>query len=229
MPEGQLNDVRRFYDLIKSDEGIIECFFINPDGKNITRYYEDKEKFIKDVVSFNLKGFTCYAGIQPRRRDFLGSNKASTKEDIVALRFLYIDIDPNIPGDEKINATDEEKKHCLNTATHIQGVLTEIKEYQEPILTDSGNGNWLLMPIPEIPTNDENRSEIDARLKAWGSEIKKKFENEYITIDSSVFELRRITKIPGTKIFNKPDQPDRPQRISGIISEEFPEKSRMNF
>jgi len=224
MTQSQVDDISRFYDLIKSDSGVIECFFIISEDKKAIRFYNDKEKFIKDVTSYNSRGYTCYAGIQPRKRELLNNPRPSTKDDIVALRFLYIDIDPRIPDDEKINATDEEKKRCLETATHIQGILTDVMEYQEPILTNSGNGNWLLMPIPEITINDENRSGIDSKLKSWGKQIKNKFENENIKIDSSVFELRRITKIPGTKIFNKPDEPDRPQRISGIISEEFPQE-----
>jgi len=115
MAEGQLNDISRFYDLIKSDSGIIECFFINPEGKNITRYCENKEKFINDVASFNLKGFTCYAGIQPRRRNLLSSNKASTKEDIVALRFLYLDLDPVKPEDkEKENVQIKKRNIALS-------------------------------------------------------------------------------------------------------------------
>ena len=117
-------------------------------------------------MAFNSKGFTCYAGIQPRNGNLIGSNKSGNNNDVTALRFLYLDLDPIRP--EKSNATDEEKAICLKVAKQIQSSLTNGMGYQPPVLTSSGNGNWLYMPITEIPITDDNRRELSQRLKTWG-------------------------------------------------------------
>lgn len=136
-------DIGRFYDFIKSDVGIIEAFFLKPDGKTkATRFYEGRDKFIEEVLAFNTKGFTCYAGIQPRDRKLLGSNQAGDQKDVVALRFLYLDIDPAKPTNlGKVNATEQEKSRCLEAALKIQQSINNGMGYKEPVLTSSGNGN----------------------------------------------------------------------------------------
>jgi len=221
----QKQDIGRFFDLFQSDSGITEAFFLKSENDHNTHYYsaDDKDQFIEDVLTFNSDGYTCYAGIQPRDPALLEITKASTKKNIIDLCFLYLDVDPIRP--KGTNATNKEKKRCLEVAKKIQQGLKKMG-YKKPILTSSGNGNWLLMPIPEIKITDENRDEIDKRLKAWGKQMKEKFQGEGIEIDTNVHDLRRITKIPGTKIFNKPHTEKRPQRISKFISEKFPKPDK---
>jgi hypothetical protein len=215
----QLEDIGKFYDLINSDSGIIETFFVKPDGTKATRFYEDKQKFITDVVAFNHKGFTCYAGLQPRSPELLKNNRSGTNKDVTVLRLLYADIDPVRPS--KVNATDMEKELCLNYAIDIQKKFQNGDGYHSPILTSSGNGNWLLAPIRGIIITDDNRSEISSRLRSWGVNLIEKFSVDGIKIDSNTFDLRRITKIPGTRTYNYPNTPDRPQRIAEILSDQI--------
>ena len=106
--EKQFDDLGKFFDLIKSDSGIIETFYVKPDGTKSTRFYDNKQQFINDVVAYNYKGFTCYAGLQPRKKDLLKSGRSGTNKDVTVLRLLYADIDPVRPS--KVNATDLEKE-----------------------------------------------------------------------------------------------------------------------
>jgi hypothetical protein len=230
LPEKQFDDLGIFFDLIKSDSGIIESFYIKPDGRKSTRFYENKHQFIEDVVTYNYKGFTCYAGLQPRKKDLLNSGRSGTNKDITAIRFLYLDIDPVRPS--KVNATDREKQLCLEYVIEIQKKFQNGGGYHSPILTSSGNGNWILAPIREIIITDANRSEISKKLKSWGTSLAEKFSGDNIKIDCNTFDLRRITKIPGTRIYNYPDTSDRPQRIAEILSDHNPipdEKLRDDF
>jgi hypothetical protein len=216
----QCDDITQFFDLIKSDAGIVEAFFLNPDNTSKTVYFDNREKFLQVVVALNSNGFTCYAGIQPRNGKLIGSNKSGNNNDVTALRFLYLDLDPIRP--EKSNATDEEKAICLEIAKQIQGSLTNGMGYQPPVLTSSGNGFWLYMPIPEILITDDNRRELNQRLKAWGKKTIEIFSQEGVKIDPNIFDLRRLTKIPGTRIYNYPDTEQRPSRIAEILSVSFP-------
>jgi hypothetical protein len=216
----QHNDITQFFDLIKSDSGIVEAFFLKTDNTSKTFYFDNREKFLERVVEFNSKGFTCYVGIQPRNGNLIGSNKSSNSNDVTALRFLYLDLDPIRP--EKSNTTDEEKAICLEAAKQIQSSLTNGMGYQPPALTSSGNGNWLYMPITEIPITDDNRRELSQRLKTWGMKACELFGQEGVKIDPNIFDLRRLTKIPGTRIYNYPDTEQRPSRIAEILSESTP-------
>ena len=218
----QYKDISRCYDLFKGD-GIIEAFFQNPNGKMATRFYEDKDKFIEEALSFNNKGYTAYISIQPRKKELLKEGRSGTNNGVVAIRYLCLDIDPVKPqGLGKANATNQEKERCLKVARTIQSRLQTEKGYKKPILADSGNGAWLFMKIPDIPITDENRKEISARLKTWGKRLSKEFHEDGAKIDTNIFDLRRMTKIFGSKIFNAPDATDRPQRISSFISDHEP-------
>jgi hypothetical protein len=83
----QLDDISNFFDLVKSDAGVIETFFRKPDGPQVTKYFTkgDKQPFIESVVAYNHQGFTCYAGLQPRDQKLLRSSKSGTNGDIVGL------------------------------------------------------------------------------------------------------------------------------------------------
>jgi len=234
----QHDDISAFYELIKSDTGVIEGFFLKSDGQKITGYFNDKQAFIQSVTAYNHHGFTCYAGIQPRKAALLKSDRSASGDDVPAMRIMAVDLDACKPRDKagnklKVNATDAEKLACLTAARNISTALTNGNmTYQEPVLMDSGSGSWLFMRIPEIEINDSNRREIMTRLKTWGRRFKERFQREGIEIDESIFELHRLTKIPGTKVFSYPDEPDRPQRISAFLSNAAPqpdEKLRQDF
>jgi hypothetical protein len=221
----QHDDISAFFDLVRSDSGVIEGFFLKPDGKKITEYYNDRQSFVQSVVAYNHGGFTCYAGIQPRKAALLGSDLSATGAEVAALRLLGVDLDACKPLDEsgnklRVNASDVEKEACLTAARRISSTLTNgTMGYGQPVLMDSGSGCWLFMPIPEIAIDEGNRREIAIRLKTWGQKVRKRFQQDGIDIDESIFELHRLTKIPGTKVFSYPDEPDRPQRVSAFISE----------
>ena len=204
------NDIGRAYDLLKGS-GPLEAFFKKGDT-NRTRFYEDRETFIKEAAFMNSEKFTCYAGIQPR---IDGVNASASNEGIKVLHRLYTDIDPDRP--DKTNSTDEEKAEAYNVARKIQADF-ESQGYQKPVIGDSGNGYWVIFSVPEIPINDENRPEIKAKLKAWGEEIIDKYSNKAVTIDD-VYDLKRITKIFGTIVFNKPETEGRPQRLANFLGD----------
>lgn len=217
------NDIGRTYDLLKGS-GPVEAFFKKGDN-NKTRFYQDRETFIKEVGFMNSECFTCYAGTQPR---IDGLNASATNEGVKVLHRLYTDIDPDRP--KGTNATDSEKAEALKVARKIQADF-ESRGYQKPVVGDSGNGYWTIFSIPEIRIDETNRPEIQAKLKAWGKDLIDKYSNDAVKIDD-VFDLKRIMKIFGTKIFNKPETEGRPQRVSGFLDDHEPipdEKLREDF
>jgi len=257
----QHEDVGRFFDLIKSPSGIVEARFLRPDGKAVSRYYDDRKRFTDEVLILNSKGWTSYAGIQPRRASLMGTKKAGVAEDVVALHILPMEFDPiryvevaerdgktvtahdgapladaerieevNLDGRSfkavrrnKLNATDEEKARCLKTASLVVEKMTNGQGYTAPLVMDSGNGCWILKRIPEISVTNENRTEIAARLKGSGSRAARTIEAPGVDLDVVIYDIPRIMKVPGTRVFNKPEVPGRPQRVSAILTEGIPE------
>ena len=207
------NDIGRTYDLLKGS-GPIEAFFKKGET-NRTRFYTDKEPFIKEAAFLNAEEFTCYAGIQPR---IDGLKASATNEGVKVVHKLYMDIDPTRP--DKTNSTDQEKAEALKVARKIQADF-ENQGYQRPVVGDSGNGYWIIFSIPEIRIDESNRPEIQAKLKAWGKELIDKYSNDAVKIDD-VYDLKRIMKIFGTRIYNKPETEGRPQRQSGFLDDHEP-------
>ena len=209
----QYEDISRCFNMLKG-KGIIETLYLK-DGKNTTRFHNDKDAFIKEVAYMNQEGFTCYAAIQPRHDSLLSGTRSGQNDDVRALRLLYCDLDPARP--DGTNATDEEKASALEVARKIQSDFEE-QGYQKPVIADSGNGYWTLFNIPEIGIDDSNRAEVAAKLKVWGHGMFNKYSNDAVTVDPDIYDLRRVTKVFGTRIFNKPESEGRPQRISGFVN-----------
>jgi len=217
----QHQDLRAFFRLFSRSSGEMECFFKKPEGPTATRFFsqDEEERFIQETVLFNSQGYTCYVGIQPRHERLKNVKKSGENSDVAAIRFLYLDGDPLSP--DGMNATEEERQACYQSMKIIQQRFVAMG-YQEPLFVSSGNGFWLFVPIPEIHLTEDNRSEMAARLKAWGEKARSLFRAEGVKLDT-VFDLRRITKIPGTRVFNHPHTDERPQRIAEIVSAGLPE------
>jgi len=165
IPKKQINDLKLTWRIF-SGESPIELFFNHQTKPPRTLFVTDETTFMQNVVAHNLQNYTCYFGLQDRRADL---NQPGTNADITTLKWLYIDLDPNKPMKE-LCSSNEEKALALEAAKKISGDSVE-SGYQEPILMDSGNGYWLFFRIPEITVNDDNRTEIAARLKIWGQKI----------------------------------------------------------
>ena len=197
----------------------MELFFNHKTKPPRTVFVADETTFMQTVVAHNSQQYTCYFGLQDRRLDL---TQPGTNNDIVTVKWLYLDLDPIKPTKE-LCSSDEEKALALEAAKKITSDCIA-GGYQEPLLMDSGNGFWLFFRIPGIVINDDNRAEIAARLKAWGQKIAGIYKGQFpgVDIDSGIFDLRRIAKIPGTKIYNKNEADNRPRRLSSLISTHEP-------
>lgn len=216
--EKQLEDLKMTWRMF-SGGSPLELFFNHKTKPPRTVFTADENEFLQNTIAFNSQEFTCYFGLQDRRADL---KQSGTNADISVLKWLYIDIDPVKPS-KQLCSSDEEKALALEAARKITGDCIS-GGYAEPVLMDSGNGYWLFFRIPEIKIAADNWAEIAARLKAWGLKITGLYLNQFpgVDIDAGIYDLRRITKVPGTKIFNKNEAEGRPQRLSSLISTHEP-------
>jgi P4 family phage/plasmid primase-like protien len=83
--------------------------------------------------------------------------------------------------------------------------------WPEPVVADSGNG-WHLLYKIDLPADDGGL--VERILKA----LAKRFDTDAVTVDTSVFNPSRITKLYGTVSKKGDHTPNRPWRRSKIVS-----------
>lgn len=138
-----------------------------------------------------------YVTLNPVRPDLLAraanrlkrrAPETTADGDILVRRWLLIDVDPVRPSG--VSATDEELELARQRASAIYVFLSTLG-WPEPIVAMSGNGYHLLYRI-DLPVDDE---ELVRRVLAA---VADHFDDAHITIDRSVHNPARITKVIGT-------------------------------
>ncbi|MGO9021404.1 MAG: DUF3987 domain-containing protein [Syntrophobacteraceae bacterium] len=157
----------------------------------------------------------CNPSVSARSYEHLkaGINRTS-KKDIVSLDNLLIDLDPDRP--EGVSSSDDEHEAALKLARDIKDDLQR-KGFPEPLFGDSGNGAHLINKTarPNTPEEVEFRKRVLTALS-------QKYSTDKVKVDIGVYDAARITKLYGTNVRKGDNRPDRPHRLSKIVS--APEK-----
>ena len=117
---------------------------------------------------------------------------ATSDKDVVALRWLFIDTDPVRPSG--ISSSDSELQAAYELREQVMSWLVTEFDFKDPIKAMSGNGYHALYPLPDLPVSNENSAFIKRILE----ELARTFNNNRVTIDTSVFNPGRICKLYGT-------------------------------
>jgi hypothetical protein len=101
--------------------------------------------------------------------------------------------------------------------------MHEVREYltiwlgwPDPVVADSGNGYHLLFQI-DLPNTEKSRELIESVLDALADQ----YDNDAVTIDTTVSNASRICKLYGTKSRKGEDTTERPHRFARVL--EVPE------
>lgn len=129
-------------------------------------------------------------------------------ENILHIDNILIDVDPKrVSG---VSSTRDEKAEAQYVMTqvvaHLQGL-----GFPDPLLCDSGNGYHAIYAV-DLPVEDAPI--VAGVLNALGN----RFDTSKATVDRSVSSLNQITKFYGTMARKGANMPDRPWRLSKIIS-----------
>ena len=184
--------------------------------KNLVGYYDTEhlDKLKKDVLQYSGQAAGIYFSLHPVAPECLDRSKnclqhvsiakSAKSADIVNRRLLLIDVDPVRFG--TVSATKDEKTASCQTVKRILRWLLD-KGWPHPVIVDSGNGYHLIFLI-NLPVDDENITR-DC-LRALAAE----FDDERAKVDTKVFDLTRISKLPGTRACKGEPTKERPHRIS---------------
>lgn len=142
----------------------------------------------------------------PNRVQIAG--KTTTDADILARRWMLVDVDPVRPADT--SASEVERQHAWQVASHVQAALAAAG-FQEPVIASSGNG-WHLSYTVEQPNDQAQREQFRAILAG----LDRRCSSEHARVDVKTFNAARIWKLYGTTSRKGPHSDERPHRLSWV-------------
>jgi hypothetical protein len=163
-------------------------------------YFDDPAAVVAAIQQAGLEGAKgVYFTLNPIDPALLarGHNRLVEAKDgqttadtnIVRRRWLLIDCDPKRPSG--ISASEEEKEQAHAKAREVFTFL-QSEGWPEPVAADSGNGFHLLYRI-DLPTDD------GGQVKQVLEALSERFTDEYVEIDTTVYNPARICKLYGTR------------------------------
>jgi putative DNA primase/helicase len=164
------------------------------------------------VDAGRISGVSAYVTFNPCNPDLLARSdnrltkaKHNTKdEDILCLRWLYLDIDPKRLA--AVSSTDSEHAHALKLRDTL---LTSEPQFSASALTgSSGNGAYILVRLEDLP-NNKGSSDLIARALAA---LSARYSNDAASIDVQTKNPSRVMCLPGTIKCKGDHRPERPWR-----------------
>jgi len=128
----------------------------------------------------------------------------TSDKDVKAYRWELIDLDPVRPSG--IPSSDKELEAAMSLREEVAAWVVKELGFPRPIKALSGNGAHLLFPLPDLPT-----SKVDF-VKNTLQGLAERFNNEAVTVDTTVFNPARIWKLYGTTARKGDQVPQGPNR-----------------
>jgi energy-coupling factor transporter ATP-binding protein EcfA2 len=139
-----------------------------------------------------------------------GADATTSDANVTRRRWVLVDMDPRRP--KNTSATNEQLQAAHARAQACYAVL-KAEGWPEPLVGQSGNGWHLLYPL-DLPNDEISRDLIKGALAG----LAERLDDEAVSVDQSVFNAARITKLFGT-VANKGDPSERfPHRLSQLVS-----------
>lgn len=183
----------------------------------VAGYFDNQEALEREVKKYDGRG-NIYITLNPVKPALLArannrlverAKSATTDNDIVCREWFYIDIDPVRPSG--IMASNLEKEAAHKTTKKVFNFLKDMG-WPHPEVNDSGNGLHLLYKI-DLPNDDKSRDLIKNCVLA----LAHRFNDEKVSIDTSVFNAARIIRLVGSLNCKGDGTPDRPHRRSAVL------------
>jgi hypothetical protein len=214
------NEITRLWEIMPVCEArVVEmrAFHFQDKTKVITQVFRAselgtaamKQAFERKALELNNLGYNVYVTLNPIKSNWAG--KSATDGDIAYRDLMLVDIDRT--GDTTQPATDTDIANAKALAEQIMQFLAG-QGWPKPFQVMSGNGWHLYYSLNQLANNPETTDLIKSTLKG----LAKHFNNTDVSVDTTVFNPSRITKVPGTVMRKGEATPDRPYRMA-VVSE----------
>jgi hypothetical protein len=168
-----------------------------------------KNAFEAAALSINAEGYNVYTLMNPLRPEFICGG-AAKDVDIRQRDLLLIDIDRS--GNTSCPANQAELDLAKALAEQIRSYLRD-RSWPEPVSMMSGNGYHLYYILGAIPNDKNSEALICTFLKSLSA----KFNTNIVSVDTTVYNASRITKVPGTIMRKGDESIDRPYRMALVL------------
>ena len=176
--------------------------------------YQSEQAFRSAVESYvtqmNQQGYNLYSTLNPLKAG-MGQFSSAKDVDVICRRRLLIDIDRDTGKDHPATEADIEAAKTLGDqiASHLDRLGWPV-----PVRIMSGNGHHLIYPLDDLPTSKEVTSSIKDLLQT----LKTTFSSNGFSVDTSVSNASRVTKIPGTLARRGTEITNHPYRVARIYA-----------
>ncbi len=181
-------DIEKFHELLghknQTEIRLIAQKVGKEQPKAQSEFANSKEEFA-DICIKNSGIDNVYAGLNER------CASGTTAKDVITINLVGIDLDCKTKP-----ATEEDILLVIETAKSVSNELKERFDTDASIDL-SGNGCHVLQPIPITEVTDENRIELNEKIKQFCRELNKKYETNKIKIDTTG-DLPRVFRVTGT-------------------------------
>ncbi len=180
---------------------------------------EHRQELADAAVKLNAENAAVYVTLNQIDPQLLGRycNRiqefaAATTTDVNVLRrrWLLLDFDPVRPKDT--SATDAQLLAAKARGRACYQFLRD-QGWPEPLAGESGNGLHLVYPI-DLPNDTPSRDLVKGALSGLAARL----DDAIVTVDQSVFNAGRITKLFGTVATKGDHTPLTPWRLSRLVS-----------
>jgi hypothetical protein len=199
---------------------LVEIRILKTPQRTVSGYFDslDGATAAVEAAAATLNGGAqFYATLNPVTRDAHAraanrlkgfADVTTSDKDILRRRYFLIDVDPVRPVG--VSSTDAELADALQTRDRIVAWLGA-QGWPAPIRAMSGNGGHADYAI-DLPNDDPSRDLLKGCLEA----LHQHFHTPTVTIDRSVYNAARISKIYGTVARKGDPTTDRPHRLAAI-------------
>ena len=221
-PQLHVNEMWAIFDA--KDFPVIEIRCIWPKGIEPSRgitsrcfdkaQYQSEQAFRSAVESYvekmNLQGYNLYSTLNPLKAG-MGQFSAAKDVDVICRRRLLIDIDRDTGKDHPATDGDIEAAKAMGDqiASHLDGL-----GWPSPVRIMSGNGHHLIYPLADLPNTDEITKDVRDLLR----NLKAQFSVNGLSVDTTVSNASRVTKLPGTLARRGNEITNHPYRVARIYA-----------
>ena len=185
----------------------------------ISGYFRDADTMLDKLKTIDMRGRSVYMTLNTVMEECFArdqcqrfvKNPATTQDtEITTFRWFFVDLDPVRPAG--ISSTDTELQKAADLEKTVLSYLRGLG-FAEPVRAMSGNGYHLLFKI-YIANDQPGRALVARCLKNLAS----MFNTDAVKIDTTNSNPARICKLHGTLAQKGSNTPDRPHRMSRILS-----------
>jgi len=213
-------EIARALDILVEPESVCELRVLKTGKTRTVRgYFDNIDAAVEAAAAWSGQAPAVYLTLNPVNPALLAraanrlepyAENSALDPDIVRRRWLLIDIDPDRPSG--ISSSDAEHEAAIAAARAVYQWL-KFRGWPAPVVADSGNGAHLLYRV-DMPNDEESRDLFKAALQALAA----RFNDGVVSVDQTVFNAARISKLYGTAACKGDDTPDRPHRLSRILT-----------